>query len=221
MENPPSRPSFLDRVIRAAGHFLCRIVYRVRAQHTERLPEGGFLLLPNHLTWVDAIVLQQACPRPIRFIVDDEIHKLRLLNPIFRAVGVIPISAKRAKDGVRTAVERIQAGEIVCIFPEGELSRTGTLLRLKRGYELIARQANAPVVPVWLDQLWGSIFSFEGGSYFFKWPKKLPYPVTVNFGDPIPAAEADVSTVRERLLELGERCYQERPMLQEHLGEVC
>lgn len=197
------------------------MIYRVHSQHGERLPEGGFLLLPNHLTWVDAIVLQQACPRPIRFIVDDEIHKMRLLNPIFRAVGAIPISSKRAKDGLRAAVEQIQAGEIVCIFPEGELSRTGTLLRLKRGYELIARQANAPVVPVWLDQLWGSIFSFEGGRYFFKWPKRIPYPVTVAFGEPIPAAEADVSTVRERFLELGERCYQGRPMLQAHLGEAC
>ncbi len=221
MENPPSRSSLLDRALRFAGHWLGRVLYRIRPRNADRLPAGGFLLLPNHLTWIDAIVLQQACPRPIRFIVDDQIYKMRLLNPIFRAVGAIPISSKRAKDGVRTAVEQITAGEIVCIFPEGELSRSGSLLRLKRGYELIARQANAPVVPVWLDQLWGSIFSFEGGRYFFKWPKRIPYAVTVAFGEPIAPEQADIATVRERFLELGESCFHERPHLQPHLGEVC
>ncbi len=72
-------------------------------------------------------------------------------------------------------------------FPEGQLSRSGTLLRLQRGYELIARQAEAPVVPVWLDDLWGSIFSYKGGRFFTKWPRQLPYHVTVAFGAPIAA----------------------------------
>lgn len=193
----------------------------MRSCGSELLPEGGFLLLPNHLTWVDAVVLQMACPRPIRFIVDEAIYKLPLLNIVFRIVRALPISAKHAKDTVRTAADVIKKGGIVCIFPEGELSRNGTLLRLKRGYELIARQANAPVVPVWLDQLWGSIFSFQGGRYFFKWPKKIPYPVTVRFGAPIPAEEADIAHVREEFLKLGEWCYQHRTLLREHLGTAC
>src|SRR5438477_9463812 len=111
------------------GRALVRCFYRVTAFGTEDLPKGGFLLLPNHLTWVDAIVLQLACPRPIRFIVFESIYRLPLLYPIFRCVGAIPISPKRAKDSVRTAIELIEQGEIVCLFPEGELSRTGTLLR--------------------------------------------------------------------------------------------
>ena len=185
------------------------------------MPAGGFLLLPNHLTWVDAIVLQLACPRPIRFIIWEDIYKLPLLNFIFRGVGALPISPKRAKDTVRQATELLERGEIVCIFPEGELSRSGMLLRLKRGYELIARAAQCPVVPVWLDRLWGSIFSIQGGSYFFKWPRRLPYPVTVAFGAPIPHEQADIAWVREKFLELGEFCYQQRPMLRGHLGEAC
>ena len=83
-----------------------------------------------------------------------------------RLAGCIPITSRRAKDAVRTAAERIKEGEVVCLFPEGQLSRSGTLLRLRRGYELIARAAGMPVVPVWLDRLWGSIFSFSGGRYF-------------------------------------------------------
>ena len=111
-------------------------------------------------------------------------------------------------------------GEIVCLFPEGQLHAAGTLLRLRRGYELIARQANAPVVPVWLDQLWGSIFSFQGGRFFTKWPRRIPYRVTVAFGKPLGPEAADIATVREELLKLGEFCFSRRPSLDRHLAEV-
>src|SRR5436309_226819 len=83
--------------------------------------------------------------------------------------------------------------------------------RDRRGYELIARQADAPVVPVWLDQLWGSIFSFYGGKFFKKIPRQIPYPVCVAFGKPLSPDEADIGTVRRELLALGEFCYQQRP----------
>ena len=72
------------------------------------------------------------------------------------------------------------------------------LLKLKRGYELIARAAKCPVVPVWLEGLWGSIFSFIDGKYFFKWPRRIPYPAIVAFGQPIPAEKADIATVLTR-----------------------
>src|SRR4029077_10074551 len=150
-----------------------------------------FLLLPNHITWVDSLVLQLACPRRIRFIIHDEYYRNRYLHPFMRLAGCIPINSKRAKDAIKLAAERIHAGEIVCLFPEGRLSRSGTLLRLQRGYELIARHAEAPVVPVWLDELWGSVFSYRGGKLFRKLPR-IPYHVTVAFGKPLPADKADI-----------------------------
>ncbi len=204
----------------ALGKIIARIVYRVTSVGAEKLPAGGFLLLPNHVTWVDAIVLQIACPRPIRFMVYEPIYNQPALNWLFRLIKAIPISPRKAKEAMREAAERIRQGEVVCIFPEGELSRTGILLRIKRGYEIIAREADAPVVPVWLDQLWGSIFSFYGGKYFKKIPRKFPYPVMVAFGEPIPHDRADIMTVRERMLALGETCYQQRPLLRGHLAEA-
>jgi acyl-[acyl-carrier-protein]-phospholipid O-acyltransferase/long-chain-fatty-acid--[acyl-carrier-protein] ligase len=213
--------SLVGDFLRGFGRILAAPFYRVTAHGQHWLPEGGFLLLPNHLTWIDAIVLQLACPRPIRFIIFEEIYNNRWLNPILRAFGALPISSRKAKDAVKAASEAIQAGEIICIFPEGELSRTGMLLKLKRGYELIARAAQCPVVPVWLEGLWGSIFSFIDGKYFFKWPRRIPYPVIVSFGEPIPAEKADIATVRERFLELGEFCYQQRPALEDHLARAC
>jgi acyl-[acyl-carrier-protein]-phospholipid O-acyltransferase/long-chain-fatty-acid--[acyl-carrier-protein] ligase len=210
--------SFSERVVYFIGLGIGRLIYRVRALGAENLPAGGFLLLPNHISFVDAIVLQLACPRRIRFIVDQEYYRNPILHPILRIAGCIPITPRRAKDAMRAAADQIRAGEVVCLFPEGQLSRSGTLLRLRRGYELIAREADSPVVPVWLDRLWGSIFSFQGGRYFSKWPKQFPYGVLVDFGRPLPPNESDIATVREKLLELGERAYSERPILRGHLG---
>ncbi|MGI8430714.1 MAG: AMP-binding protein [Chthoniobacterales bacterium] len=210
--------SAAERTLRFFAMPLARMIYRVRANGVERLPAGGFLLLPNHISFVDAIVLLLASPRPIRFLVAKEYYEHRWLHPVLRLVGCIPITPRRAKDAMRLAAEKIRAGEIVCMFPEGELSRSGTLLRLRRGYEIIAHQAGAPVVPVWLDQLWGSIFSYQGHRFFRKWPRHFPYPATVEFGSPLAPDAADIATVREELLKLGERCYRQRPELSGHLG---
>src|SRR5438128_1230587 len=210
-----------ERALHFFGRPLVRTFYRVHALGLEHLPKGGFLLLPNHITWVDAIVLQLACPRPIRYIIDQEFYHKPMLRPFLRTVGCIPIDVRHARSAIRGASEQIAAGEIVCLFPEGQLTRSGTLLRLRRGYELIARHANAQVVPVWLDRLWGSIFSFQGGKFFWKLPKQIRYPVTIAFGKPLEAKAADTATVREELLKLGEFCFSRRPSLDRHLAEQC
>src|SRR2546421_1924061 len=213
--------SAAERALYFIGRPLVRCFYRVTTLGLENLPAGGFLLVPNHISWVDALVLQLACPRPIRYVIDQEYYHKRILHPILRALGCIPISNRHSHAAVRAAAERIAAGEIVCVFPEGELERRGTLLRLQRGYEVIARHAQAQVVPVWLDQLWGSIFSFQGGKFFRKFPKRIPYPVTVAFGRPLDAKSADIATMREELLKLGEFCFSRRPSLERHLAEEC
>ena len=213
--------SVSERALHLVGRPFVRCFYRVTAYGINNLPTGGFLLLPNHISWVDAIVLQIACPRPIRYVVDQEFYYNPLLKPFLRTVGCIPIDIRQSRSAIRAATEKIAAGEIVCLFPEGQLERAGTLLRLRRGYEVIARHANAQVVPVWLDQLWGSIFSFQGGRFFTKFPKRIPYPATVAFGKPLAADAADIDTVREELLKLGEFCFSRRRVLDRNLGEVC
>src|SRR6266478_2151363 len=213
--------STAERALYFFGRPLVRCFYRVTARGLENLPAGGFLLVPNHISWVDALILQLVCPRPIRYVIDQEYYHKRILHPILRAIGCIPISKRQSHAAVRVAAERLNEGEIVCVFPEGELERRGTLLRLQRGYEVIARHAKAQVVPVWLDQLWGSIFSFQGGKFFTKFPKRIRYPVTVAFGEPLEAKAADIPTVREELLKLGEFCFSRRPSLDRHLAEDC
>ena len=216
----PLGQRFRQTAFRLFGNLVARIFYRVTTFGLENLPEAGFLLVPNHMTYVDAVVLQISCPRPIRFIVHESIYRIGWLTPIFKLVEAIPISNVRAKEAIREAADRIRKGEIVCIFPEGELSRTGTLIKLRKGFELIARLAGCDVVPVWLDGLWGSIFSFEGGRYFLKIPKRIPQVATIAFGSPISARSVDIGLTREKLLELGEFCYQRRPELTGHLGRA-
>ena len=90
---------------------------------------------------------------------------------------------------MRAASAALANGEAVCIFAEGGITRTGFLLPFHRGMEQILKKCPVPIVPVCLDHVWGSIFSFQGGKFFSKWPQMLPYPVTIAFGKPLPAAD--------------------------------
>ncbi len=89
---------------------------------------------------------------------------------------------------LRACRAELEAGHVVCIFAEGSITRTGNLLPFKRGMEKVVHGLDVPVIPVHLDRVWGSMFSFAGGKFFGKWPKRFPYPVTVSFGEPLPSS---------------------------------
>jgi acyl-[acyl-carrier-protein]-phospholipid O-acyltransferase/long-chain-fatty-acid--[acyl-carrier-protein] ligase len=208
-----------DGLLRLALGLIGRSLYRVNPVGLENLPTtGGVLLLPNHISYVDAVILQLACPRPIRFLVYDQIYQRGFLTWGLRLLGAIPISPKKARAAIETAVDALAHGEVVCLFPEGSLTRTATLQKLNRGYELIARKAHAPVVPVWLENVWGSVFSYYGGNFFWKIPRFVPLRVWIYFSTPVPAADATAETVRRRLYDLSETAFQARPELRSHIG---
>ena len=118
-----------------------------------------------------------------------EYYDLKALNWFFRLMRSIPVSATNRREivgSLKRARNELDNGHLVCIFAEGAISRTGRLLPFKRGFEKIVEGTNIPIVPLHLDQLWGSIFSFKDGRFFWKWPQRVPYPVTVSFGPPLP-----------------------------------
>lgn len=171
-----------------------RTIYRVRVHGAENVPATGpALLLPNHVTYIDWLLLWHACPRKVRFVA----WAGWMRNPFFRwfihATDSILVDGK---GGPRQLVKSLQqitaaldAGEAVCLFPEGALSRAGgVMLPFRRGFERVLQEAKhpVPVVPVCLSQAWGSIFSYSGGRVLLKWPERLPYRVAVAFGKPLP-----------------------------------
>ncbi|HXQ82058.1 MAG TPA: AMP-binding protein [Opitutaceae bacterium] len=211
--------STLPLWIDAPVGLLARLLYRVRAIGVPHLPQtGGAVVIANHLSYMDVVVLQLACPRPLRFVAYSGPGTSRLLDWIFAKAGAILVSSDPSAQWLRSTVRVLNQGELVCVFPEGGISRTGQLMAIRKGFELMARRARVPVIPAAIDGLWGSVFSFAGNKYLWKSPRLLPTPVCVIFGEPIPHDRADTVAARRALLELGTDAFAERPVLRRHIG---
>ena len=195
-----------------------RLLYRVRVVGLENMPkQGGVLLVCNHVSYVDVIILGVLSPRPIKFLSYEGFERSWITRLIMRTMRTIPVAESKAKDAIHKASDALKAGEVVCIFPEGHVTRNGGILPLSRGFELIARRANCQIMPVAIDGLWGSIFSFRGGKFFWKMPKHFRRPVVVVWGQPFDAT--DHETTRFKLLELASTAFALRPSLQGHLAQ--
>ncbi|MBS0664491.1 MAG: AMP-binding protein [Verrucomicrobia bacterium] len=216
------RRSYLPRPLELIAATVAGVLYRVRHAGTDHIPkEGGVLLIANHLSYVDPVLLQLACPRPIRFLGYQGLRENWFFDWVFRFSGAIPISRQSPTDGIRQAIKHLKDGEIVAIFPEGHISRTGQLMPIMRGFEVAARKAGVPVLPAFLDGIWGSVFSFADNKYLWKSPRLMPTHVFVQFGALIPPDQAEPRLARKVLLDLGAMAFDERPVLKRHLGREC
>src|ERR1035438_847813 len=192
-----------DFLIRFLLWFLTHTIFRIRIVGQENVPfRGPALLVSNHMSHVDGFLVGACVQRFIRFMVWKPYYELKALHWFFRKTHAIPVGGGRdAIEAIRAARNELSAGHVVCIFAEGAISRTGNILPFKRGMEKIMDGLDAPIIPLHLDRLWGSIFSFERGRFFWKWPKRIPYPVTVSFGNPMPA-NSTAHEVRQAIQEL-------------------
>jgi acyl-[acyl-carrier-protein]-phospholipid O-acyltransferase / long-chain-fatty-acid--[acyl-carrier-protein] ligase len=177
--------------VRMPIFLLRKLFYRIRVHGLENVPmTGPALLVGNHVSHIDAGIVVATVKRPIRFLIYAPFMRVPILKHLLKFSRVIPIdsgSGPRAiLQSLRAASEALKNGELVCIFAEGGITRTGFLLPFNRGFEQIIKKAPAPIIPVCLDQVWGSIFSYERGRFFWKWPRRIPYPVSVSFGKPMP-----------------------------------
>ena len=198
---------------------LARLLYHVKAIGASNVPAaGGAIVIANHLSYVDVVVLQLACPRPMRFVAYGGPGTYKLLDWFFERAGAIVFNSETSPQWLRFTVDALRKGELVCVFPEGGISRTGQLMTIRRGFELMARTAGVPVIPAAIDGLWGSVYSFAGNKYLWKSPRLMPTPVCVVFGEPIPPEKADAATARKALMELGADAFAERPLLRRHIG---
>lgn len=171
--------------------------YRVEVIRGDRLPgSGGALLVSNHVSFVDALLILASTKRFVRFLIQEEICQLWWLRPWLRLLRVIPLPGEQhpreLSRALRKASDAIRAGEVVGVFAEKAVTHIGVILPFQREFERIMEGLDAPIVPVCLDGVWGSIFSYQSGKILWKLPRRIPYPVTVSFGDPLPSAATAV-----------------------------
>jgi len=200
-----------DSMLRLLMWMITHTIYRIRVEGRDNIPEtGGALFVANHMSLIDALLLQASTDRPIRFLMFKDIYELPYVKPFAKMMRAIPISSQlRPRDMIRSlreASDSIRAGEVVCIFAEGQITRIGQLLPFRRGMERIMKGVDAPILPVNLDGVWGSIFSYERGRFIWKLPRSVPYPVTVSFGKPMPATAAPFE-VRQAVQQLQSDAY--------------
>jgi acyl-[acyl-carrier-protein]-phospholipid O-acyltransferase/long-chain-fatty-acid--[acyl-carrier-protein] ligase len=195
-----------DSLLRFLLWMVTHSFYRIRVLGRDNIPaKGGALFVCNHLSQADAMFLIASTDRDIRFIMFKGIYDLPWIKPFARILKAIPISSElRPREmihALQEASEAIKNGEVVCIFAEGQITRIGNTLPFRRGFERIMKDVEAPIIPVALDGVWGSIFSFQKGRFFWKMPRRIPYPVTVNYGRPM-AHTATPFEVRQTVQEL-------------------
>ncbi|WP_404471716.1 1-acyl-sn-glycerol-3-phosphate acyltransferase [Vreelandella venusta] len=193
-------------MLRSAIYLAMRLCYRLSIHGRHHLPkQGAALVVCNHVSFMDALVLGGASPRPLRFVMDQPIFDSRWLKWWFQLVGAIPIESERHSPGaLRRALDDVsnalRQGEIVMVFPEGRLTPDGEIHTFRRGLETILARDSVPVIPAGLAGLWGSWTSHYGGKALKKWPSRFRAPVSLHFGPPVMAQEAEDMVLR-RFLE--------------------
>lgn len=177
-------------------------IYRIKLSGTERIPKnGGVLLLPNHVSYADAFFISAACERPVRFVMDETFMKSPAIRLSAKLFGTVTIRRDQPIEAIRTTISALEAGHIVALFPEGQLTRTGGLCEIERGFELIARKAKSPILPLWVNGSWGSVFSFERGRFFCKIPRSIPYPLSIAIGEEITSPKPTCAEVQAALMK--------------------
>lgn len=195
-----------DFTVRFVVLMVTRFCYRIKAYGMENIPlEGPALLVANHVSYADALLIAANTQRRVRFLMYRKYYDHPVLNPLLRLMGVIPISYE---DGPKKLVQSLQAarksldeGYLVCIFAEGALTRNGLIREFRPGFQRIVKESRVPVIPVYIGGMWGSIFSYVNRKILARWPIKFPYPVSVLFGKPL-SAETPAHEVRLAVQEL-------------------
>jgi acyl-[acyl-carrier-protein]-phospholipid O-acyltransferase/long-chain-fatty-acid--[acyl-carrier-protein] ligase len=213
-------PDFLVRLILV---LLTRTIYRIRVYGDKNIPtEGPALIVSNHVSWADAVVLMATQQRRIRFVMDRAISQNRWIGWMFRLGKVIPINAtdppKKILAALKEARKAMDDGYLVCIFAEGTLTRTGMLNKFRGGFEKITKGTDYQIIPTYIGGLWGSILSHFHGKLLSVFPKRLPYPVGVHFGKPMPA-DTSAQDLRNCIEELAVDFYDAKKPKRLSLGE--
>lgn len=176
--------------------------YRLEVLGLKNMPEkGGVLMLGNHISWIDWGIIQMASPRPIRFVMIRNIYERWYLKWFLDIFNVIPVSAGASKGALEEINKSLNNGDVVCLFPEGTISRTGQLAEFQRGYEKAAEEANAVILPFYIRGLWGSWFSRSSEKLKNLRSTGIKHDIIVSFGELL-SIETTPETLKKRIFDL-------------------
>ena len=199
-------PEFL---LRFMVWLLVHSVYRLDKKDIERIPDqGAALLVCNHVSFVDALIVTAACRRPIRFVMDHHVFRWPILSFIFKAGRAIPIAPAKEdpvlmEKAFTDVAEALASGDLVGIFPEGRITADGETGSFRPGIARILERTPVPVVAIGLHGLWGSIFSRRDGAALAQPWKARPFRrVGIAVGMPLPPATVDIDALREQVVAL-------------------
>ncbi|MBD1564013.1 MFS transporter [Vibrio sp. S12_S33] len=196
-------PIFLVRFL---VWILTHTMYRVNHKNLHHLPEkGGALIVCNHVSYMDALLLSAVCPRLIRFVMEEDYANLPPLRRFLKRAGVIPISASN-RSSIRRAFSEVEQalaeGHIVCIFPEGQLTANGEINDFMRGMDIILKRSPVPVLPMALKGLWGSYFSRAKGQACCGLPTRFWSRLEIEAGEPVAPLQATTQVMQEKVIQL-------------------
>lgn len=197
-------PEFTQRFI---SYLLSHVMYRVNVRGREHIPaQGAGIIVSNHVSYVDALVIMGASTRPIRFVMDKSISEIPLLKYLFRHAGVIPIcSPKKCESTYLNAFEQIHQAlandELVCIFPEGKLTPDGEIGEFRPGIDKILQRDPVTVIPLALTGLWGSYFSHKGGHALTTLPKRFWSKVSVSIAPSVDGATTNCKALQQQVTQ--------------------
>ena len=179
--------------------------YRINVQDFHNMPsQGAVLMLGNHISWLDWAIIQIASPRPVRFVMDKTLYQKWFLD----LFGVISISKSSSKDGLTAINECLQQGEVVCLFPEGSISRNGQLGEFKKGFERCVTDVEGVILPFYLRGLWGSRFSRSGPHLQQRSNQVIRRDIIVGFGNPL-AISSNACEVKQAVFDLSIQTWQQ------------
>jgi 1-acyl-sn-glycerol-3-phosphate acyltransferase len=198
-------PEFLLRFL---SWLLIHVVYRLRVEGIEKIPEHGpALLICNHVSFVDPVVISAACRRPVRFIMEASIFRIPVLNTVFRGMKAIPVAPQKEEPqtyerAFEVVAQELRDGQLVCIFPEGRLTADGTVREFRAGMLRILKDTPVQVIPLALSNLWGSMFSRFATAPWKRLPRRYLAKIKLAVGDPVPPGAVTLEGLRERVLAL-------------------
>ncbi len=193
--------------MRFAGVTLTHTLYKLTIRGSENIPEKGpALIISNHVSFVDGLLLSASSSRMIRFMLTSDFYRRPILHRIFKWLNFIEVPDHHKPKGIKAAIEQakeaLRNGDIVCIFPEGKLTINGVMGEFKKGFQkMIPKEIDVPIIPIHIGKIWGSIFTYYYKKIKLRIPSKLPFPADITIGKPVPR---DISpfALRQKIAEI-------------------